>query len=98
MALKVFWTIRAELFFNNIIKYLQTEWNESVTKAFIIRVYETIDLISEFPEIGSIENHKKGIRGFVILKQITLFYRIKNETVIILSLFDNRKNPKKKHL
>ena len=44
MALKVFWTIRAELFFNNIIKYLQTEWNESVTKAFVIRVYETIDL------------------------------------------------------
>ena len=39
MALKVFWTIRAELFFNNIIKYLQTEFT-IVNEHFKIEVQQ----------------------------------------------------------
>jgi hypothetical protein len=39
--------------------------------------------LADFPEIGSIENADNQIRGFVLFKQRTIFYKIKGETVVI---------------
>ena len=96
MALNIFWTKRAEKSFEQILDYLEKEWGEKVTKAFVKKVYGFLDILSEFPEIGSIENKEKGIRGFTIIKQVNLFYRISNNKIILLKFFDNRQNPNKK--
>ena len=96
MAFKIKWTTRADVKFDNILQYLTTNYGEQVTKNFINKVYDFLDILSEFPEIGSIENQEKSIRGFTIVKQINIFYRIKGETIILLDFFDNRKNPKSK--
>jgi plasmid stabilization system protein ParE len=97
MALKIFWTIRASKNFDIILEYLEVEWGDQVTRRFIKDVYDFLELLVEFPEIGSIENKEKGIRGFTLIKQINIFYRITAEKIIILGLFDNRQNPSKKH-
>ena len=96
MAFKIKWTTRADVKFDNILQYLTTNYGEQVTKNFINKVYDFLDILSEFPEIGSIENQEKSIRGFTIVKQINIFYMIKGETIILLDFFDNRKNPKSK--
>ncbi len=96
MAFKIKWTTRADVKFDKILQYLTTNYGEQVTKNFINKVYDFLDILSEFPEIGSIENQEKSIRGFTIVKQINIFYRIKGETIILLDFFDNRKNPKSK--
>ncbi len=96
MALKIYWTKRADKKFDQILDYLLVEWGESVAKAFTRKVYDFLDILSEFPEIGTIENKEKGIRGFTIIKQVNLFYRISGDKVILLNFFDNRQHPKKK--
>ena len=96
MALDIYWSIRADKKFDRILEYLLLEWGESVTKSFVQEVYDFLDILSEFPEIGTIENKEKGIRGFTILEQINIFYRIDNSKIIILNLFDTHQNPKKK--
>jgi plasmid stabilization system protein ParE len=96
MAVDILWTKRAEKKFEKILEFLSNEWGTQVTKAFIKEIYDFMDLLSEFPEMGSVENKKLGIRGFVVVKQVSVFYRIKENKVIILNFFDNRKNPKKK--
>ena len=96
MALEVKWSIRADRKFDKILDYLLTEWGDRVTRNFVKKVYDFLEILSEYPEIGSIENNEKGIRGFTIIKQITIFYRIKGETIILLNFFDNRQNPQKK--
>ncbi len=96
MALEIYWTKRADKKFDNIIEYLFNEWGESVTKAFTRKVYDFLDILSEFPEIGTMENKGKGIRGFTIVKQVNIFYRISGNKVILLNFFDNRQNPGKK--
>ncbi|PJB56152.1 MAG: hypothetical protein CO098_14820, partial [Bacteroidetes bacterium CG_4_9_14_3_um_filter_41_19] len=96
MALNIKWSKRADRKFDKILEYLMTNWSEQVTKNFVKKVYDFLDVLSEFPEIGSIENNEKGIRGFTIVKQINIFYRIKGETIILLDFFDNRQNPKMK--
>lgn len=96
MALEVVWTKRAERKFDNLLEYLLEEWGDRATKNFVRKVYHFLDLLSEFPSLGSLENKKKGIRGFTIVKQVNLFYTVKENQIILLNFFDNRQNPEKK--
>jgi plasmid stabilization system protein ParE len=96
MALTVFWSKRADHKFDKIIEYLLEEWGEKATKEFVKKVYDFIDILQEFPEIGTLENKGSNIRGFVIVKQLTLFYKISKNGIILLNFFDNRMNPLKR--
>jgi len=90
MALEIVWSKRTDEKFDLILDYLTKEWSTKVTKAFVKKVYDFIDILSEFPEIGTLENRDKAIRGFVIIKQVSVFYTIRNNRIIILNFFDNR--------
>jgi plasmid stabilization system protein ParE len=96
MALEVKWSKYADQSFDRILEYLETEWGENVTHAFVRRTYEFLNLLSEFPEIGSLENPENQIRGFALIKQVTVFYTRKNDTIILLNFYDNRQKPKGK--
>ena len=96
MALEIYWSKRADAKFDNIIEYLEAEWGEGVTGAFVKKVYDFLDILIEFPEIGTLEHAERKIRGFVIVKQITIFYKISGDKIILLNFFDNRQNPKRK--
>ena len=87
------WSKYADQSFDRILEYLQAEWGETVTRAFVRRTYEFLDLLAEFPEIGSVENPERQIRGFVLIKQVTVFYIRKNNSIILLNFYDNRKSP-----
>lgn len=93
MALKVKWSKYADQSFDRILEYLQSKWGEKITRAFVRRNFELLDLLAEFPEIGSIENSEKQIRGFVLIKQVTVFYIRKNDSIILLNFYDNRQKP-----
>lgn len=96
MALTIYWSKRADQKFDKIIKILDEEWGETATKSFVRKVYDFLELLQEFPEIGTLENRESNIRGFVIVKQLTLFYKISQDKIILLNFFDNRMNPKRK--
>ncbi|OFX61993.1 MAG: hypothetical protein A2066_19395 [Bacteroidetes bacterium GWB2_41_8] len=93
MALKIKWSKYADQNFDRILGYLEAEWGEIVTRAFVRRTYEFLDLLAEFPEIGSVENQEKQIRGFVLVKHVTVFYICKDDSIILLNFYDNRQKP-----
>ncbi|MBT3422498.1 MAG: type II toxin-antitoxin system RelE/ParE family toxin [Bacteroidetes bacterium] len=96
MALEIHWSKRADKKFDKIIEYLESEWGEKVTHNFVKKVYDFLDNLSELPTIGTIENKEHNIRGFTIVKQVNIFYKIKNDKIIILNFIDNRQNPVKR--
>jgi plasmid stabilization system protein ParE len=96
MALDIVWSKKADKKFDSILKYLTEEWGEKVTKAFVKKVYDFLDILAEFPQIGSIENKEQKIRGFTIVQQINIFYTIRGDRIILLDFFDNRQAPSKK--
>jgi len=99
MALKIYWSKKAADRFEEITSYLLEEWGEKSTGIFIKKVFHLMEILGYFPEIGSIENKKLNIRGFIVVKQITLFYKITDKKIILLNFYDNRQKPKrKKHL
>lgn len=96
MALEIVWSTKADKRFDKIIDYLFTNWRENTTKNFIQKVFNFIDILKEFPEIDTIENKEYDIRAFTIVKQINIFYQVRENQIIILDFYDNRQNITKK--
>ena len=98
MVKTIIWNRRASNSFNSIITFLKNEWGDKVTRDFVVRAYQLIELLTANPEMGSVENFEKHVRGLVITKHNTLFYRIDDERLILLNFFDNRQHPNKKSI
>jgi plasmid stabilization system protein ParE len=94
MALKINWSTRADIKLDQLIIYLQSEWGESVVQAFMRKLYDFLEILSEFPEIGSMQYPEKQIRGFALTKQVSIFYRMDEDQIVLLDFFDNRSDPK----
>jgi plasmid stabilization system protein ParE len=92
--MKVILTRRAERNYLSIRNYIAKKWGANVARAFDQKVDELFELLKKFPEMGPIE--RTDIRGFQLSSQTRIFYRIKGEMILVLSLFDVRRNPKKK--
>lgn len=89
-------SVRAKKTFQSIKESIRLRWGDRVALVFQQRVIDFLDLIEIFPEIGTLEIPEKRIYGFQLTKQTRVFYRIKEQTVIIIIFFDVRQNPKKK--
>jgi plasmid stabilization system protein ParE len=61
MALKIVWSKRASIKFDQIVTFLNDEWSKKSAKQFIAKVFDFLEILSEFPEIGSVENKEKII-------------------------------------
>ena len=96
MALEIEWSKRADKSFDLIIDFLKAEWGDRVVKAFVKKTYDFLEILAEFPEIGSIQFQERGIRGFTLIKQVIVFYKIQGKSIILIDFFDTRQNPKKK--
>ncbi len=88
------WSDEASDNLDSIIDYLQNKWTDREIRKFFKKLDKRIDLISKnpllFPEVDLTTN----IRRSVLTEQTTIYYEIKIDMVVILSLFDNRKDPK----
>ena len=93
--MKVFLSPLAELKLELLIEYLVSEWGKPSKEKFLNKLETTIDRISKFPDSNPKSNELGGIYKCVVSKQTSLFYRIKNDEVEIITIFDNRQDPKK---
>ena len=93
---KIFWTDHAISELRETIEYLENNWTERELRNFFEKLDRTIEIISKTPEIFPSSFLKKDIRKAVVEKHNNLYYRISKNSVEIISLFSNRKNPNKK--
>jgi plasmid stabilization system protein ParE len=96
MARQVIWTKRANEKFNQIIYYLENKWGQNVTRNFVKKTYDIIDLIADQPDLGTLENAEKNIKGFLLTKHNRIFYRVTDTEIILLNFFDTRSGTKQK--
>lgn len=93
MALRIVFTKRADKKLDKILHYLQSEWSLKIAGEFVENLYNTLDNIAVFPEIGLTIDDEKLIRAFLITKHTKLYYRIEKGKLIVLNFIDTRKKP-----
>ena len=95
---KIHWTANALEELNDTIIYLEENWTAKELNNLAINLEEKLILISQNPYLFQSSDFKKNIRRVIVLKYNTLYYRIKNDEIEIISFFSNRQNPKKRKL
>ena len=86
---------RAQRDFTNIIEYLQENWSLTEIRRFNKIFKKRIQTIKLFPYSYPSLSNRFNFRKCVLIEQITLYYKINENEIIILSLHDSRSNPTK---
>ena len=94
--MKIVWTRKARNRFVDILEYIEDKFGELSGTISRLRRKKFTILLREFPEIGTLEIRDRNIRGFQLTKQTRVFYRIKKDRIVILTLFDSSQDPKKR--
>ena len=95
---KILWTDFALKELENTIEYLEENWTEKELQNLALNIEETLKLISQNPELFQGSEIKNDIRRAIILSHNTMYFRVKNNQIEIISFFSNRQNPKKRKL
>ncbi|MFN5629522.1 MAG: type II toxin-antitoxin system RelE/ParE family toxin [Bacteroidota bacterium] len=90
---RIFWTDFALEELEKTIEYLKENFSEKELKNLAESIEENLILISKNPNLYQVSEAKKDLRRIVILRYNSLYYRIKNDTIEIISFFSNRQNP-----
>jgi plasmid stabilization system protein ParE len=89
-GLKIKWTEESVDNLNAIIGYLQRHWTNKELTDFFSKLEKQLVIISLFPEAFPLFEEMQ-LRRCVLTKQTSINYIIEEQHVVILSLFDNRK-------
>ena len=95
--MKILWTPTARKTFFSIIDYLAENWSEKEILSFTGKVDRVLTRIQKNPELFIASKGDSSIRRGLVVKQITLIYRIVTEKseIHLLTFWDNRQNLEK---
>ena len=86
--MKIKWTLKSRNDYWQNIEYLENYRSEKTILNFIFEVKNTLDLL-EKGNVIFIESDYPEVFKIVIIKQITLYYSIKNGTIYLLRFWNN---------
>jgi plasmid stabilization system protein ParE len=78
-----------------LLDYLKTEWGENVSEAFIVKLQKRLNTLSMQPYIGVPSSLIRPVRSILITKHNRLYYRIKDDTIEVINMYDTRSDPQK---
>ena len=95
MSKKVVLSSTAKDKLSDLLEYLERGWSAKVKNDFIKKLDRSIARISAYPQSCPESTQVRGLYKCVVTKQTSLFYRIKPKEIEVVTLFDNRQDPKK---
>ena len=90
---RIDWTVEALNNLDDIIDYLTNRWSNREISIFYKLLDKRLELLSKSPHIFPDSELKTNVKRSVLSKQTTVYFEVKTNSLVILSLFDNRKNP-----
>ncbi len=85
----------AALKLENLLNYLEVKWSDRVKQNFIQKLDNSIQQIQNYPLSFEKSEIKIDLYRCVVTKQTTLYYKFDSKKIYIVTIFDNRMNPKK---
>lgn len=90
--MEIVWSEEAKRTFKNNVNYLKSSWSKKEVDKFVLESLRTIEIIKTMPHIGRYDNYFQ-CNILVVVEQISLFYAIEADTIILLTFWDNRQKP-----
>jgi plasmid stabilization system protein ParE len=91
---KIEWTAKSIKDLKSINNYLTQKWTEREIIKFYSLLEKRLELISIIPDALPSSDVRMNVKRCILSKLTSIYFEVKRENILILSLFDNRKNPK----
>ena len=95
---KIIWTDHALAELKEIINFLESNWTRKEISRLFKKIEKSLAQIGRNPAMYPKTDKRESVRRAVLTRQLTLYYKTDKNYIYILSLFDNRRNPKAKKL
>jgi plasmid stabilization system protein ParE len=93
--MRVVWTSIAEKHYYTIIDYIFETWGLKTMNEFIDEVEKCMDIIETNPYCFEEYELNKDYRKGIIHENVSFFYRIYNNEIVVHLFWNNSQNPKK---
>ncbi len=93
--MRIRYSLRARHEEIDILEYVLQKFGHNKAKEVYVSIEKTLEQLSNAPEMYRESNKRKGLRKCVFSKQTSIYYRIKEDHIEIVSFRPNRKDPKK---
>lgn len=94
MSYSIEWSDEAETTYIRILLYLEEKWTIREVRHFMARTEEVLGFIDKNPGIYP-HSEKQKIHRAVVTTQVSLYYEVHEQKIILLSFSDNRQDPDK---
>ena len=86
--MKIEWTLASKNDYWKNIEYLENRWSEKEVLNFINEIEYSLNLLAK-ENVLFIKSDYSNVYKMVIIKQITLYYSIENQTIYLLRFWNN---------
>ena len=90
---KLIWSDEALEGLKEIINYLENKFSEKDVKNFAKKLDKQLEIIQINPKSFPLSSKSKLVRRSIIAKLTSIYYTIDKDSVKLISIIDNRKNP-----
>jgi hypothetical protein len=97
MNYTIIWSPKSLATFEDRLHYLRIHWTDKEITNFNNRVKEYLETLKEKPFIGKSPGKYKNTYIGLIIKQVSLIYRVKaiKKEIELVAFIDNRQDPNK---
>ncbi len=79
----------------DVLEIIEIRFGKNSSRRFANKLYKSLDLIVDNPELFPKSKFNNRMRKCVITKQSTVYYTFNNYEIKVLMVFDTRQNPNK---
>lgn len=90
MELEIKWSQKALDNYIIILQRIQQGFGDTSAKNFQSRFQDILILLAKFPELGTLQDKTIGLRGMILYRRTSIFYKTTNTTLQIINVVDNR--------
>ena len=90
----IFWTDYALSELADTYEYLELNFTQREMKKLSVEIEQVLDLISRNPNLFPVSD-SLGVRKVVIKRFNTMYYRVNQNQIEIISFFSNRQSPER---
>ena len=96
MVKQISWSDEADAIFEQISSYLLDNYSIQTANRFADAVYDKIDTLVKYPDIGRVSSKDAKVRYINIDKHRQMFYEFDGTELTIIYFWDMRQDPKKR--
>lgn len=86
--MKIEWTLASKNDYWQNIEYLESRWSEKEVINFIDEIQYSLNLLAK-ENVLFIKSEYPNVYKMVVMKQITLYYSVENQTIYLLRFWNN---------